>query len=378
MSAARVPVRGVLMRPVVLRSAAVAATILAALVTGACSGQAEPAAPAADASVVLLAPENIATAARGEISSGPVISGQLTPAREATVRAQMGGSLVALTVDRGQAVQGGAEVARISSRDLESSRSSAQAALRSTETALAVARSEAERTKALVTGGALASRDLEQAENGVSAAEAQVAAARARLSSVEQQLDDTSVKAPFTGVVSARPASIGDVVAPGAELLTIIDPSSMRLEALVPSDQVSDLRRGAKVRFTIRGIPGDFTGTIDRINPTADPVTRQVSCFVTLPNTGGRLIAGLFAEGRVESVTREGVVVPLSAIDETGMGPMVTRVRDEKAELVPVTLGARQAQTEEVEITAGLEAGDVVIVGSARNVAAGTPIRIVR
>jgi len=128
----------------------------------------------------------------------------------------------------------------------------------------------------------------------------------------------------------------------------------------------------------IRGIPGDFTGTIDRINPTADPVTRQVSCFVTLPNTGGRLIAGLFAEGRVESVTREGVVVPLSAIDETGMGPMVTRVRDEKAELVPVTLGARQAQTEEVEITAGLEAGDVVIVGSARNVAAGTPIRIVR
>jgi len=229
------------MRPVVLRSAAVAATILAALVTGACSGQAEPAAPAADASVVLLAPENIATAARGEISSGPVISGQLTPAREATVRAQMGGSLVALTVDRGQAVQGGAEVARISSRDLESSRSSAQAALRSTETALAVARSEAERTKALVTGGALASRDLEQAENGVSAAEAQVAAARARLSSVEQQLDDTSVKAPFTGVVSARPASIGDVVAPGAELLTIIDPSSMRLEALVPSDQVSDL-----------------------------------------------------------------------------------------------------------------------------------------
>jgi membrane fusion protein (multidrug efflux system) len=368
------------MRPVTLRPAALAAMLLTSLVASACSGQAEPAAPATptDAAVVLLAPENVATASIQQITSGPIISGQLTPAREASVRAQVGGSIVALSVDRGQAVRAGAEVARISSRDLESARASAQVGLRSAETALDVSRSEAERTKALVTGGALASRDLEQVQNAVSAAEAQVAAARARLSSVEQQIDDTSVKAPFAGVVSARPASIGDVVVPGAELLTIIDPSSMRLEALVPSDQVSQLFRGAEVRFTIRGIPGDFTGRIDRINPTADPVTRQVSCFVTLPNTGGRLIAGLFAEGRVESVTQEGVVVPLSAVDETGTRPVVTRIRQDKAEIVPVTLGARQAQTEKVEITEGVAAGDVLIVGSARNVAQGTPVRIVK
>jgi membrane fusion protein (multidrug efflux system) len=368
------------MRPVAFRHMAVAVTLFASVAATACSGQAETAAPAVttDAAVVLLAPENVATASIDQITSGPVISGQLTPAREASVRAQVGGSIVALTVDRGQPVEAGALVARISSRDLDAARSSAQVALRSAETALDVTRSEAERTKALVSGGALASRDLEQAQNAVSAAEAQVAAARARLSSVQQQIDDTSVRAPFAGVVSARPASIGDVVAPGTELLTIIDPSSMRLEALVPSDQIPELRRGAKVQFTIRGVPGDFTGTIDRINPTADPVTRQVSCFVTLPNTGGRLIAGLFAEGRVESVTRQGVVVPLSAVDETGTRPVVTRIRDDKAEIVPVALGARQAQTEQVEITEGLQAGDTLIVGSARNVAAGTPIRIVR
>jgi membrane fusion protein (multidrug efflux system) len=379
MSAVRF-IRGVLMRPVAFRHRAVAVTLFASVAATACSGQAETAAPAVttDAAVVLLAPENVATASIDQITSGPVISGQLTPAREASVRAQVGGSIVALTVDRGQPVEAGALVARISSRDLDAARSSAQVALRSAETALDVTRSEAERTKALVSGGALASRDLEQAQNAVSAAEAQVAAARARLSSVQQQIDDTSVRAPFAGVVSARPASIGDVVAPGTELLTIIDPSSMRLEALVPSDQIPELRRGAKVQFTIRGVPGDFTGTIDRINPTADPVTRQVSCFVTLPNTGGRLIAGLFAEGRVESVTRQGVVVPLSAVDETGTRPVVTRIRDDKAEIVPVALGARQAQTEQVEITEGLQAGDTLIVGSARNVAAGTPIRIVR
>jgi membrane fusion protein (multidrug efflux system) len=372
------------MRPVILRPAAAAVTLLLALGTAACSGQAEPAAPANGngngngSAEVLLSPENITTATVEQISSGPIVSGQLTPAREASIRAQVGGSIVELTVDRGQNVRAGATVARISSRDLEAARTSAQVAVRSAETALAVARSEAERTRALVTGGALASRDLEQADNAVSAAEAQVAAARARLTTVEQQIDDTSVKAPFAGVVSARPASIGDVVSPGTELFTIIDPSSMRLEALVPSDQVPQLRPGAKVQFTIRGVPGKFTGTIDRINPTADPVTRQVSCFVTLPNTGGQLIAGLFAEGRVESVTRQGVVVPASAIDETGTRPVVTRIRDGQAEIVPVALGARQPQDDRVEIAEGIQAGDTLILGSARNVAPGTPVRIVQ
>lgn len=368
------------MGPALLRLASLLLTLAAAVAMGACGGQADTAvsAPPAAGAEVLLSPENVATVAVELITSGPNISGQLTPAREASIRAQVGGSIESLGVDRGQAVRAGTVVARISSRDLEAARTSAAAALRSAETALDVARSEAERTRALVTGGALASRDLEQAENTVSSAEAQVAAARARLTTVEQQIDDTSVRAPFSGIVSARPASIGDVVAPGTELFTIIDPSSMRLEALVPSDRVNQLKPGSSVKFTIRGIPGQFTGTIDRINPTADPVTRQVSCFVTLPNTGGQLIAGLFAEGQVESVTRNGIVVPTAAVDETGTSPVVTRIRDGQAEAVRVVLGARQPETDRVEVLEGLTAGDVVILGSTRNVAPGTPIRVVQ
>lgn len=363
------------------RSPITGAVALAIGLMAAACGQGEPPAapaPAANAAVVQLAPENVVTAATGRVSSGPVVSGQLTPAREASVRAMVGGSIVALSVDRGQAVAAGAEIARIAARDLEAARASADAGVRSAEIALSVARSEAQRTEALVKGGALATRDLEQTKNAVAAAEAQLAAARSRVRSVEQQLDDTSVKAPFAGVVSARPASIGDVVAPGTELVTIIDPSSMRLEALVPSDRLSEVRAGSKVTFTIRGAPGEFIGRIDRINPSADPVTRQVSIFVSLPNTAGKLIAGLFAEGRIEAATHEGIVVPLSAVDETGVRPVVTRIRDGKAERAAVTLGARQPDTEVVEVTEGLSVGDVLVVGSARNVAPGTQVRVVK
>ncbi len=127
----------------------------------------------------------------------------------------VGGSIVALTVDRGQAVTAGAEVARITSRDLEAARTSAQAAVRSAEIVLSVATARIRADRGPGEGWrACRARSGTDAQRR-RAAEAQVAAATARVRSAEQQLDDTSVKAPFAGVVSARPASIGDVVAPG-------------------------------------------------------------------------------------------------------------------------------------------------------------------
>ena len=345
---------------------------------GCAGGEGAAAENATSAAVVQLAPEHVTTATIAEMASGPTVSGQLTAAREATVRAQVGGSLVALPVDRGQRVQSGTLVAKIASRDLESSFESSKAAVISAETALAVARTEHQRTETLVKGGALAARDLEQTRNAVSMAEAQLAAARARQQSVWQQIDDTSVTAPFAGIVSARPASLGDVVSPGTELVTIIDPSSLRLEALVPSDQIGEVKPGAPVHVSIRGVDGTVVGKVERVSPSADPVTRQVSIFVSVPNTHGKLIAGLFADGRVHTATRTGVVVPLSAVDETGAVPLVTRVTDGKAERVAVELGIRQLDTEQVEVTKGVTRGDVLIVGSAKGVAAGTPVNVVQ
>ena len=350
-----------------------------AVFAAACGGDAAPAAPVDTApAVVQLAPENVATAVVADLTSGPFVSGQLTPSREATVRAQTGGALVNLTVDRGRNVRAGQIIGRIAARDLDDAMTSAQAAVKSAENALTVARSESARTESLVKGGALAARDLEQARNMVAGAEAQVAAAKAREKSIWQQLDDTNVRAPISGVVSERPANAGDIVSPGTPLVTIIDPSSMRLEAAVSSDQVALVKPGAKVRFRVRGLSADeFTGTIDRLSPSADPVTRQVTIFVTLPNLGGKLIAGLFAEGRVDAETRRGVIVPLGAVDESGPTPLITRIRDGKAERVPVTLGLRQSEAELVEVTGGIAEGDVVILGAARTLAPGTPVKVV-
>ena len=101
------------------------------------------------------------------------------------------------------------------------------------------AQKEAARIENLVKGGALAERDAEVARNAATQAKAAVDDARSRVASARKSLDDLTVKAPFAGIVAQRQVNAGDVVSPGGELFTIVDPSSMQLEASVPAEQIA-------------------------------------------------------------------------------------------------------------------------------------------
>jgi RND family efflux transporter MFP subunit len=185
------------------------------------------------------------------------------------------------------------------------------------------------------------------------------------------------VLAPYAGVVADRYVNPGDIVAPGTPLFSLVDPSTMRLEAAVPASELGMVRVGARVTFTVTGYPGrSFEGRISSVNPQADPQTRQVRLFVRIPNAGQRLVAGLFAEGRVAAEERSTLTVPATAVDQRGLTPEVVRLRNGIVERVSVTLGARDAATESVEITAGLSAGDTVLVGAALGISPGTKLRV--
>ena len=334
----------------------------------------ESAAPAPLA--VQIGAENVVSVESGTIVVGPIISGELTPTREATVRAELGGAILDVSVEEAQPVSRGALLARIETRTLDDARQSAASALRSAENQLAVARRETERTERLVEAGALAARELDVARNTITGAEAAVADARSRLASAERSLGDTTIRAPFTGIVASRAVHTGDVVMPGSELFRIIDPSSMRLEASVPSEDLSLLRVGATVEFTVRGYDRPFTGRIERISPQADPTTRQVPIYVAIPNVGGRLVAGLFAEGRVVSSSAKGLIVPLNAVNTTEAEPWVLRVRNGTTERVSVTLGLRDPRREQVQVASGLNDGDTLLRGAAQGISPGTPVKL--
>jgi membrane fusion protein (multidrug efflux system) len=347
-----------------------------AVLTAACSQKVDGESAAPPPLAVQIGAENVVSVESGTIVVGPIISGELSPTREATVRAELGGAILEVGVEEAQPVTKGALLARIETRTLEDARQSTASSLRSAENQLAVARRETERTERLVEAGALAARELDVARNTVSSAEAAVADARSRLAGAERALGDTVIRAPFTGIVASRTVHAGDIVTPGTELFKIIDPSSMRLEASVPAEDLSMLRAGATVDFTVRGYDRSFSGRIERIAPQADPKTRQVPIYVAVPNEGGRLVAGLFAEGRVVSSSASGLIVPLNAVNTTTAEPWVLRVRDGMAERVTVTLGLRDPRREQVQIASGLSEGDMLLRGASQGISPGTPVKL--
>lgn len=312
-----------------------------------------------------------------QISTGPRISGSLEAKKLAVLRAETAGSVTEVKAELGDAVKAGQVLARIEDTALRDAFSSAQSGLVSAEQEASLSQKQLERTQSLVKAGALSARDLELAQSAATSATARLSDARARAAASKKQLDAATVQAPFAGVVSQRAVNQGDVVAPGAPLFSVIDPSSMRLSASFPSDEVGLISVGKEVQFEVRGYPNQtFTGQIERIAPAADPATRQIPVLVSIPNEGGRLIAGLFAEGRVAVQSRDTLVVPFAAIDTEGSEPHVLRVKDGKTEAVKVKLGLRDERSERAEVLAGLNPGDVVLTGAARTLAPGTPVEL--
>lgn len=331
-----------------------------------------------EAPVIKLAPEDFVVLARGELQTGPRISGTLQAAVRSVVRAETPGAVVAIGPELGQAVKKGDLLARIEAKALGDVTSSARSGVEAARAQYDLAQREVQRTEALVKGGAIAQRELDRARSQLAAAAAAVNQARAQLASSQSQLGDATVKSPIAGVVAKRSVGAGDVVSPGSELYEVIDPSTMRLDASIASDDLSVISPGKAVDFEVRGYPGQkFTGTIARVAPAADPVTRQIQVLVDIPNPGGKLVAGLYAEGRVSVEKREALVAPLSAIDSSGDQPSVLRVKNGVVERVVVALGVRDERAEIVEVTNGLAAGDVLVLSRAqKNVTPGAKVQL--
>lgn len=350
---------------------------LATLTLSACGKESADASGTPSEVTVQVGPEAMTIAAATVLSSGPILSGSLVAERTAQIRAEVSGSIIQVFMDPGARVTAGTSLAKIDDRAINDMYLSARSGLTAAQTAADIAVRELARAEALSKAGAISDRDVETARRGDLAARTMLDDATARLSNAQKQLDATNVLAPYAGIVSERLVNPGDVVAPGSPLLTIVDPATMRLEAAVPAEQLSQVRVGAPVRFSVTGYPGrTFEGRISSINPSADPQTRQVRLFVRIPNAGNQLVAGLFAEGRVANDSREALTVPELAVDQRGLLPAVLRLKNGRTEKVEVTLGARDEAQERVEIRSGVTAGDTLLVGPALGISPNTPLRI--
>jgi membrane fusion protein, multidrug efflux system len=313
---------------------------------------------------LLLAPEDLSTLQPGRQASGPVITGSIQPERRADLRAEVAAVVQQVLKDNGEPVHKGDLLVRLDDTALRSDLASAEEAARAATQAYDQAQRQVQRLTTLQQQGMISTQGLEDAEIRRNGAQNDLAAARARVVSARQQLQRTEVRAPFDGVVSDRKASAGDTAQIGKELLKVIDPGSMRFEGLVSADRMQALKVGQAVSFRVNGYAseGDFDGRVRRIDATADPTTRQVSVIVDFADPArAPRVAGLFAEGRVETGEAQALMVHDGSIVREGEQAFVWRIKGRVLAKTAVTLGARDARSGEVPVLEGLAAGDRIL-----------------
>jgi RND family efflux transporter MFP subunit len=306
------------------------------------------------------------------------MSGPLRPKVQVTIRAQVEGTVSDLTVDRGSRVRRAQRLATIAAVGVRSQAAGARAAVAAAESNLALARQRLEAARRLRDAGGISDIDYQTAATHFQAAEAQLEAARAQLASASEAAGHTQVVAPVDGVVSERMVEEGEQVKSGDNVMTVVDTRVLELAARIGAADASRVRVGQPVRFTIDAFPGqEFTGRVARMDPIADPATRQVGVYVELPNPSGRIIGGLFAWGRISLDAMRAVVIPATAVQVSGPDSSITTAFViENGRLVrrQVTLGPRDEERGLVAVLSGIAAGDRVLATPTAGVSEGAPV----
>jgi RND family efflux transporter MFP subunit len=239
---------------------------------------------------------------------------------------------------------------------------SADASSRAAAQAFEQAERQHERMKTLRGSGMASAQQLDDAEGRRNGAQSDLEAAKARVVLARQQMQRTEVRAPFDGVVSDRKVSAGDTAQVGKELLKVIDPGSMRFEAMISSDSVGLVKPGQAVHFRVNGYGDEeFAGKVRRVNTAANITTRQVEVLVDFVGDKQPKLAGLYAEGRLEIESHASLTIPATALVRDGDAASAFRVKDGKLQKVALNIGERDARSGDYVVKGGLAEGDQVI-----------------
>jgi RND family efflux transporter MFP subunit len=380
---------------------------LAGLVVAGCSGSASGKAPEEAPRRVEVVPAELRRLPRSVVAVGT-----LAAEEQAELGFKVPGRLARWNVDLGSRVAVGAPLAELDARDYELRVERARAALeqararlglgtggedavsdptqvgvvRQAQARLDQASSNFNRSRELRDQGILSQAEYDANEAAFKVARSQyedaleevslrrglLAERRSDLELAEQQLLDTRLPAPFSGAVQQRRASLGEYLAAGAPVLTLVKLTPLRMRLDVPEREAPSVRKGQEVAVSVEGEAQALAGKVVRIAPALEEASRSLIVEAEVDNARGLLRPGSFA--RAEIVTDSGsdsIVVPASAVVVFAGIEKVVTVKEGKALERPVTTGRRTEQL--VEILSGLEKGEPVVVEPG-NLSTGTAV----
>jgi RND family efflux transporter MFP subunit len=337
------------------------------------------------------------------------LPGNVQALTEAVVFARADGYVKRRLADIGDRVKSGQLLAEVESPELDQQIREAQATLRraqssqrQTEAALAqskanlgLAEATARRWQTLVTKGVLSKQDGDEKQSAldartadVEAAGAAVQAARDNIAANEAAVQRFSelqsfrqVRAPFAGIITARNIDVGSLVSAGSntsvrELFRLAQIHILRVFVNVPQSEMTAIRPGIPCTLEVEELKGkEFQGTVTRTANSLDASSRTLLTEIQVPNTSGQLLPGIYATVHFKIRRSDPpLLIPSSAFRNTDKGPMVGVLREgATVHLQPVQLGRDFGA--QIEITAGLQAGQKVITTLTDEVREGIKVK---
>ena len=330
-----------------------------------------------------LSQNDVLTAEVRELTQGLAVSGTVKALNYAVIKARVAGELKEITVREGDSVKAGQVLARIDPIEYQRRYEQAQEQAIAAKAQMEIAQRQWDTNKALVDQGFISKTALDNSLASFQGAVASHKAAIAGADVARKSLDDSVLRAPFSGVIALRVAQLGERVGIDAKVLELVDLRQLEVEApLSPSDSV-DVKIGQTAQLQIEDRTELVTARVSRLSPSAQAGSRSVLVYLALDKPAG-LRHGLFAKGTLGLLNSHVMAVPLTSVRTDHPSPYVQvvekvgedmRVRHQTVEMGIRGTDASGKDPQEWVAVKGLSAGSTVLKGQVGAMREGMVVR---
>lgn len=288
------------------------------------------------------------------------LTGSLSAYEDSDVAAGAAGKVLSVHVERGSVVKKGEVLVRLDARASSASLEEARAQVELAKSQQALANADCERNEKLFGSGTISTADHDRAQAQCRNAAAQLASANARLTMLELNVSDATIRAPFDGVVSERAVSVGEYVRQDSKVVTLVALDPLRLSLTVPESSAAFIRKDQSVEFTLTAAPDVVHKTkVSFVGPGLRSGTRDLVVEALVPNKERSLLPGQFATAKVQLGEQQLPVVPRTAVLEDGARRKLFVVSDGRLEERFVQVS--ESTEDSLGVMAGVRVGERVV-----------------
>lgn len=291
---------------------------------------------------------------------------------ETNLSFQVGGKIISREVQAGSQVNSGEILMTIDPKDVSEALRSADAQVVAARAQLQLAKSNLDRYTELFRSEAIAAAILDQYKTQFDAAKANYDAALAQAQQSQNALDYTTLKANANGIISEISAEVGQVVAAGQTVLKLVQTNEFEVVVNIPENKIAAVRIGQRVSINFWANRDVVSGIVREISPMADSASRTFTVKISLPEMQNIQLGMTANVVMTSGNSTNAIILPLSAIYQTGDAAQVWIVNDNKVSLKKIEVIAFDGNNVEV---LGLKSGDIVVIAGVQKLRDGQNVR---